>query len=189
MKKVVLVYGLIAGAIVAAMMFITIPMYDSGQLNHDNGELIGYTTMTVALSMIFFGVKSYRDNYSGGTVSFWKAIKIGLMITAVAAIMYATAWEFVYPNMSKEFMDGMLQGQIDELRTEGATTAKIEETRAEWTRIMELYKNPAIRFAMTIMEVLPVGLILTLLSAGLLRNKNFLRAQSKTGGSADRQLA
>jgi hypothetical protein len=165
------------------------PMYDSGQLNHDNGELIGYTTMTVALSMIFFGVKSYRDNHAGGAVSFWKAIKIGLLITAVAAIMYATAWEFVYPNMSKEFMDGMLQGQIDELKADGATPAEIDEARENWGNMMELYKNPAIRFAITIMEILPVGLILTLVSAGLLRNKHFLPAQSKAGGSTDRQLA
>jgi hypothetical protein len=96
MKRVILVYGVIAGTIVAAMMAITMPMYENGTLNHENGKPIGYTTMAVALSMIFFGVKSYRDNYLGGVVSFWKAVKIGMLITAIAAVMYATTERGVY---------------------------------------------------------------------------------------------
>ena len=189
MKKVVIVYGIIAGTIVAAMMAITMPMYEKGTLNHDNGELIGYTTMAVALSMIFFGVKSYRDNYAGGEVSFWKAVKIGLLITAIAAFMYATTWEFVYPTMSSEFMQQMVDSQVEELKADGATPAEIEETRKSWEAFAEYYKNPFVRFAVTITEILPVGLILTFLSAGLLRNKKFLPAQPNTASSTGRQLA
>ena len=81
MKKIVLIYGLIAGVIVGAMMMITMPLYESGTLKFDNGEWLGYTTMVIALSMVFFGVKSYRDNHLGGSITFGNALKVGLLIT------------------------------------------------------------------------------------------------------------
>src|SRR4051812_21595851 len=99
MKKIVIIYGLIAGAIVGTMLIITMPLYESGTLNFDNGELLGYTTMVVALSMVFFGVKSYRDNYSGGTITFGQGAKVGLLITLIASLIYAMSWEVSYNTM------------------------------------------------------------------------------------------
>jgi ABC-type sugar transport system permease subunit len=177
MKKVVLTYGLIAGSIVAAMMFITMPLYETGTLKFENGELVGYTTMAVALSMIFFGIKSYRDNYEGGEIKFWKAVRVGLLITAIASVMYALAWEITYNTMSGDFMKLMVEHRMSELKESGVSQAEIDASRAKWEMFSELYKNPFIRFGMTLIEIAPVGLAITFISAGLLRKKTFLPGQ------------
>jgi Protein of unknown function (DUF4199) len=174
MKKVILIYGLIAGSIVAVMMFITMPMYTSGNLNPDNGELVGYTTMIVALSLIFFGIKSYRDNYLKGVITFWKAAQVGILIALIAALMYGLAWEVTYSQIGEEFTKGMTDKHFEKLKAEGATEVEMVKAKEEWKSFEEYYKNPAIRFAMTLMEILPVGIIITLISAGLLRKKEFL---------------
>jgi len=103
MKRTILTYGLIAGAIIGGMLIITVPMYNSGTLNFDNGELLGYSTMTIAFALIFFGVKSYRDRELNGSISFGKAVKVGLLITLVAAIVYSLCWEISYSQYGEEF--------------------------------------------------------------------------------------
>ena len=176
MKKLILIYGLIGGAIVSAMMLITMPMYKSGTFNFDNGELTGYTTMVIALSVIFFAVKSYRDKQSNGTITFWKGVQIGMLITLIAGVMYAFTWEYLFADMGNEFMAMMTEAHMTELKAGGATDADIQKARDEMAVNMEYYKNPLIRFPITIVEILPVGIIISILSAALLRRKEFLPA-------------
>ncbi|MBL7849847.1 MAG: DUF4199 domain-containing protein [Cyclobacteriaceae bacterium] len=177
MKRIVLIYGLIAGTIVGAMLLITMPMYKAGTLNLDNGELLGYTTMTIALSLIFFGVKSYRDKNLGGEISFGKAVQVGLLIMLVAGAIYALCWEVSYRNMGDEFMNKMTAHYMEKMKADGATDADLAKAKADWESFNELYKNPIVRFGVTVMEITPVGVILTLLSAALLRRKDFLPAE------------
>ncbi len=176
MKKIVITYGVIGGAIVAAMMFITLPLYKNGTFNFENGELSGYTTMVIALSTIFFGVKSYRDKQASGVISFWRAMQIGMLITLIAGIIYAIAWEFLYADMGNEFMQMMTDAHEKDLKAAGVSEADIQKSRDEMADFAELYKNFFVRFPMTIMEILPVGIIISLISAGLLRKKEFLPA-------------
>jgi hypothetical protein len=183
MKRIVLIYGLIAGVIVGAMLLITMPMYNAGTLDLDNGELLGYTTMTIALSLIFFGVKSYRDKDLGGEISFGKAVQVGLLIMLVAGAIYALCWEISYRTMDGDFMAKMTQHYIDDMKADGATEAELAKAKADWESFSALYKNPVIRFGVTIMEITPVGVILTLLSATLLRRKDFLPAETNTKAS------
>lgn len=176
MRKLTITYGLIAGAIVSGMMLITMPFYKNGTFNFDNGELTGYTTMVIALSVIFFGVKSYRDKQSSGVISFWKGVQIGMLITLIAGVMYAVTWEYLYADMGDEFMAKMTEHHMNDLREDGATDADIQKAREEMLGMMETYKNPFVRFPITIMEILPVGIIITLITAALLRRKEFLPA-------------
>jgi hypothetical protein len=165
------------------MLLITMPMYKAGTLNLDNGELLGYTTMTIALSLIFFGIKNYRDKYLGGEISFGKAVQVGLLIMLVAGAVYALCWEVSYRNMGQDFMDTMMEHYVGEMKAEGATEAELAKERAEWESFNELYKNPIVRFGVTVMEITPVGVLLTLLSATLLRRKDFLPAETNTKAS------
>lgn len=174
MKKIVIIYGLIAGTIVGGLMLLTMPLWDTGVLTFDNGHLVGYTTMVIALSMVFFGIKSFRDNHSAGTITFGKGVLIGILITGIASVMYALAWEISYSNMGDEFIGKMTEHYFEEMKTEGATEAELIKAREEWAGFSEMYKNPLIRFAITLTEILPVGLAITLLSAALLRKKQFL---------------
>jgi len=177
MKKVILIYGLIAGSIVAAMMFITMPMYNNGTLDLDNGELVGYTTMVIALSMVFFGIKSYRDNYANGSISFGKGFKVGILITVIACGMYGLAWEVSYSQIGDDFMKKMNEKYFTEMKAGGATEQELEAAKKEWENFGEMYKNPVFRFVFTVfVEIFPVGLAITLISAGVLRKKEFLPA-------------
>ena len=126
MRKTVLVFGIIAGVIVGSMLFITMPMYDSGILNFDNGELVGYTTMVIALSLIFFGVRSYRDNYREGILSFGEAILAGSLITLVASLIYALSWEVCYQTVASDFTEKFSTHYLKQLEEQGKTATEIE---------------------------------------------------------------
>lgn len=174
MKKIVLINGGIAGAIAGGMLFISTPLVRDGMLSFDAGTVVGYTTMVVALSMVFFGVKSYRDQHLGGAITFGKALLIGSLITLVASCVYALVWEVCYHTVASDFMDGMKDYYLQDKRKQGATAAELEQYNREMCDMMAMYQNPFIRFGMTVMEILPVGIVLTLLSAALLRRKAFL---------------
>jgi Protein of unknown function (DUF4199) len=176
MKKIVLTYGVIAGSIVAAMIFISIPLWQKDILNFDNGEVVGYTTMVVALSLIFVAIKSYRDKQNDGSITFWKGVKVGMLVTLIATIMYCLAWDISYRNMSGDFMQKMYDHYLNELKASGATAAEVAEEQKNWARNMTYYENFFIRFMVTTIEIVPVGLIITIISAALLRKKAFLPA-------------
>jgi hypothetical protein len=174
MKKLILTYGLIAGAIVSVMMWITQPLLRNGTINLENGMLVGYTTMVVSLSLVFFGIKSYRDLHLNGAIAFGSAFKVGVLIALMGSVMYAVSWEIYYNIVAPDFLEWYNQCQIDKMVKEGKTEEEIIKAKVDFEKFGELYKNPFIRFGMTMMEIFPVGLLITLASAGLLRKKEFL---------------
>ncbi len=174
MKKIVITYGVISGLITGGLSLVTMPMYANGTLNFDSGALVGYTGMVIALSLVFFGIKSFRDNQGGGSVSFGKGFLIGMSITMIASLFYALAWEVSYAKMGDQFVQQWTNHELEKLQEAGATEAALDKARDEWKDFWEMYKNPLVRFGMTLMEILPVGLIISLLSAALLRKKEFL---------------
>jgi Protein of unknown function (DUF4199) len=180
MRKVILTFGLIAGVIVSAFVGVFIASWEkNGKIDIDGNILIGYAVMVIAMSTVFFGIKSYRDNYQSGAIRFWKGFQVGLLITLVASLMYAITWETytqIDPASSMAFIDYYAQCQLDEEKKKGASATKIAEAIEDMEKLKRMYANPAIRFSMTLMEVLPVGVIITLISAALLRKKEFLPA-------------
>lgn len=179
MRTIVLRNGILSGLVMVGMVIFTFFLMGKGVVTFDNSEVIGYSSMIVALSLIFFGVKSYRDKHQSGVISFGKGLRVGLLITAVAAVVYATGWEVYYrnaPGVEETFMDEYAEYCINKLRHEGATEEKIEKTRKEMTDMKEMYKNPFVRFGFTMVEILPVGIIITLVSAGVLRKRHVLPA-------------
>lgn len=169
MRKIVLTFGLIAGAILSAMMLITLPFQD--QIGFDKGAIIGYTTMVLAFLMVFFGVKSYRDNVAGGSVTFGRAFKVGLMITAVASVCYVATWELVYYQLAPDFAEKYAAYTVEKARRSGATDAQIAAQTQRMTEFKEMYRNPLVNIALTLLEPLPVGILFTLVTAGVLSRK------------------
>jgi hypothetical protein len=138
--------------------------------------------MIVALSVVFFGIKSYRDN-NGGRITFLKGAQVGILISLISAVCYAASWEVYQRNgRGQEFMQKYTTYYLDKMKQEGASDAEIEKARAESAQFMEMYKNFFIRFGMTLMEILPVGVIVTLVSAALLRKREVLPAEPAYGG-------
>ena len=171
MKKIVLTYGGIAGSIVGGMFAVTVPFWRNGTLTPNKGMWVGYATMVIALSLVFFGIKSYRDNHLGGAITFGRAFRVGILITGIASLLYCIAWEICYDTIFPDFMDMMARQKEVSLRQSGATAQEIATTMAEFQQSAALYNNPLARLAITFMEIFPVGLIVTLLSATLLRKK------------------
>ena len=174
MTRIILIYGLIAGLIVSAMFFISHP---TGKIDFENGMLIGYASMVIAFALIFFGVKNYRDNHLNGTITFGKAFKIGMMVTIVASMLYAVTWEFYFHLLAPDFMEEYTAYYLTKLASDGASVQEIEEAKNQMASMSEMYKNPLIRFAMTLMEIVPVGMVVTLICAALLRRPQFLPKQ------------
>lgn len=169
MRRVVLTYGLIAGAILAAMMFASMAFWD--RIGFDKGVVIGYSTMVAAFLMIFFGVRSYRDTVAGGAVSFGRAFKVGLLITLIASVIYVISWEIIYRQMVPDFADRYAAHVIERAEARGASAAEIAETRRQMDGYRAGYRNPLVRSAYTFLEPLPVGLVFTLVTAGILRRR------------------
>ena len=178
MKRTVLIFGLIAGGILSLMMLVTIPFHE--RIGYDRAEVIGYSTMVVAFLLVFFGIRSYRDNVAGGTVSFGRAFTVGALIALVASACYVATWEVVYFGLEPDFVENYQAHLIEEARAEGATEAEIERKRAQFQEFGELYDNPLINAAITFIEPLPIGLIFALISAAILRRKE--AATGKLGG-------
>ncbi len=169
MRKIVLTYGLIAGAILSAMMLLTLPFME--QIGFGRGEVIGYTTMVLAFLMIYFGVRSYRDQIAGGNVTFGRAFKVGGMILLVATVCYVATWQVVYYKFAPDFGAKYTAYTLDQAKAGGATAADVEAKRAELDKFSALYRNPFVNIAFTFLEPLPVGLLHILISAGLLSRK------------------
>ena len=169
MRKIVLTFGLIAGAILSAMMVITLPFHD--QIGFDKSLIIGYTTMVLAFLMVFFGVKSYRDNVAGGNVTFGRAFTVGLLITAVASVCYVATWEVVYYRFAPDYLEKYGAYTVEKMRKSGASDAEILAKTKEMAEFSETYKNPLVNIAYTLLEPLPVGILFTLVTAGVLSRK------------------
>ena len=171
MQRTVWVFGLIAGLIVTVLMLGALALHKDN-MDFKMGEIIGYLSMIIALSMIFFGVRSYRDRYLGGTISFGKAFQTGLLITLVASAIYVTGW-MLYANFGpgQEFMDQYFEYTAEQLRQSGKPQEVVDREIARMEQFRESYRNPFVQIGFTFLEIFPVGLIITLISAFLLRKQ------------------
>jgi hypothetical protein len=179
MRKIVLTYGLIAGAILSVAMAATMPFMD--RIGYDSGMVVGYTTMVLAFLMIYFGVRSYRDNVLGGRIGFGRAFGTGLLITLIASICYVATWEVVSRTSIPDFADKYAAHEIDKARREGKSDAEIAAMKTEMEEFKVLYANPLLKIAFTFLEPLPVGLLFSLLSAGVHSRKKAPALRTSVG--------
>ena len=169
MKKIVLIYGLIGGLIVSVLMWLTL---GSGQHDFENGELIGYTTMVVALSTIFFGVKAYRDKHLDGRITFGKAFLLGLYIALVASTLYVASWMLLSATTGDYFMVQYYEHAKQEMESSNMPAEEMNAKLEEMQQFAKLYKNPIVKIGFTYLEILPVGLLVSLLVAAILKRKD-----------------
>jgi len=171
MKNTVIKFGLISGAILAGLSAVTMPLCLNGTIDFDHQEILGYSSMVLAFMMVFFGIRSYRENQGGGAITFGRAFKVGILISLVTCAVYVISWEIVYYNFLPNFFETYSTHVIDKMRAKGETAEAIATMQKQMATWGELYKNPLINVAMTFMEVFPVGLVVTLVSAAILRKK------------------
>jgi hypothetical protein len=169
MQKIVLTFGLIAGVVLSVLMVLSLAFHD--QIGFDKGLIVGYTSMVLAFLMVYFGVRAYRDNVAGGSVGFGRAFMVGLAITLVASVCYVATWQVVYYRFMPDYLDKYAAYAVEKAKKAGATQAQIDAKAKEMAEFGEMYKNPLVNVAFTLLEPLPVGLVFTLVSAGILSRK------------------
>ena len=169
MRKIVLTYGLIAGAILSILMVISLSFHD--RIGFDRALIVGYTTMVIAFLMVFFGVKSYRDNLAPGGLSFGRAFLVGLLITLIGTACYVATWQVVQDRLAPDYMDKYAAYTLEKAQASGASAAEIAKKSKEMAEFRVLYEKPLANIAFTFLEPLPVGLLFTLIAAGVLSRK------------------
>lgn len=170
MKKNVLVFGLISGGIISVLMSIFMAINSCSE-NYNLGMVLGYGSMILSFSFVFVGVKNFRDKYNDGFINFGKAFKIGILIALISSTFYVLTWLVMYYCFMPDFMDNYAAHMIKGMQDSGASQTEINATIAEMTGYKEMYKNPVFVILLTYMEVLPVGLLFTIVSALVFKKK------------------
>jgi len=171
MKKVVLIFGILSGAVSSAMMFLTLPLIKNETINNHNGEVIGYTAIFLSFLLVFFGIRSYRENAGSGAITFGRAFSVGILITLISCVFYVASWEIIYFKVMPDFADRYAARTLSEMREKGATNAAVAAKTKELDRMKAMFANPLTNAAITFIEPFPVGLLVTLISAAILRKK------------------
>lgn len=171
--------GLIAGAIAGVGLSLTIALAGDAMSPGWIGMAIGYAIMLVALSIVFLAVKRQRDVAGGGVIRFWPAFGMGLAISIVAGLVYVAAWELaqltlIKGDFAKQYGDALIARQ----RAAGASAAELAKLTREMAEFAVQYRNPLFRLPMTFVEIFPVGALVSLVSAALLRNPRFMPART-----------
>ena len=173
MKKNIIIYGLIAGIIVSILMLFSINYIShvDGKVDYNTSLLIGYASMLIAFSLVYVGIRNYRDKYNGGVISFGKAFKIGITIVLIASTIYVVAWLIDYFFFIPDFMEKFSAQELDELKASGASQIEIDKEKIKMANMVKMFKNPLFNAMMTYAEILPVGLVVTLISSLILKRK------------------
>ncbi len=177
MKKIVWTFGLISGAIMAVFMSVTLPFANAFD---EHSLIIGYAGIVAGFLLVYFGVRSYRDNVLGGSIGFGRAFTVGLLIAAIGSLCYVAAWEVMYYKFMPDFYSKYAQSAVEQARKSGKSEAEIAKTRASMEAMTKSADNPLWVAATTFVEPFPVGLVVALVSAGILRRRR---------GSRDAALA
>jgi hypothetical protein len=175
MKKTILTFGLISGAISSLTMIAIVAFGD--RVGFDRGAVIGYTSIVLSFLMVFFGIRSYRDNVGNGQITFLKGFAVGISITLISCICYVVTWEIIYYNFLPDFWDKYGAHLVEKLRAKGASPAAQQAKLQEVAKYKEMYKNPLLNAALTFIDPFPIGLVMTLISAAILRRNLQLQPQ------------
>lgn len=173
MTKTILIFGSIAGVLLAGISWIVYSLCFNGYITFDNSTYIGYAGMLIVFSMVYFGIRSYRDNAAGGTITFWKSVQVGLLIAVVASVIHAAGWHVynaVNPDFKDFFIEKYTEYKLNDLPEQSDLEARSAVDR-EIEMLRMVYENPVLDFVVSGLMMLPPALIVTLLSAGLLRTR------------------
>jgi Protein of unknown function (DUF4199) len=169
MKKIVLTFGLIAGVLMALYMFATMPFVD--RIGMDRMIFVGYTGMVLGFMLVFFGIRSYRENIGGGAITFGRAFMVGILITLISSVCYVIAWQIFYHAFMPDFFEKYSAHIIEQARASGATPETIQEQTQQLDKDVALYKHPILHNVFVFLEPFPVGLVITLISSAILRKR------------------
>jgi hypothetical protein len=177
MLVLILRYGVVAGLIIGIPMIWRMLAAKPGEVPVV-GMLFTYLVMLVALTAVFLGIKAYRDKVLGGVIRFLPALGVGLGISAVASLVYVICWEVSSAYSSFDFVAFYKTYMIDAVKATNPTPEALQKATADAEAFAAMYANPLYRLPMTFIEMFPVGVLVSLISAAILRNPRVLPARS-----------
>jgi len=169
MRKIIVTFGLISGVISSLTMIVLVTF--GHRIGFDRGAIVGNTSTVLSFLMVFFGIRTYRDNIGNGEITFLKAFAVGLSITLISCIIYVVTWEVLYYNFLPGFWDAYGAHLIQKLTASGASPVAVQAKLQQIRKYKELYKNPFFNAVLTFIDPFPIGLVITLISALVLRRK------------------
>jgi hypothetical protein len=167
MKKIVLTFGVISGVVISALMLGTLPFQH--QIGFERAMIVGYTTMVASFLLVYFGIRSYRNNVGGGRITFGRGFAVGILITLITCVFYVATWEVMFHFFMPNFMNEYTAHEVAKVQASGASAAAIQAKTAQLEQAAVSYNNIWLNMAMTFIEPFPVGLLITLISAAVLR--------------------
>ena len=173
MFRNILKYGFFAGLFIGSASFVAM-LSMAGGPPPPYSMALGYATMLIGLSAVFVGVKRYRDDALGGVIRFWPAFGMGLAISFIAGVFYVLAREATLAVTNMDFAGDYSKMLIAQQKTKGISAEALAKFVAEMEEFKKMYANPLLRMPMTFVEIFPVGVLVSLVTAGLLRNSRFL---------------
>ena len=180
MQRLILTYGLIAGVVVSIQLFLIVTLFGDNPPTGPLGMAIGYLTMLIALSAVFVAIKRRRDHDLGGAIRFWPAFGLGVATSAVAGLLYVLTWEAVLAVNGSDYVARMMAVEVERQRAAGASATELAALQAQMAQFMPIYVNPLFRLPITFSEIFPIGLLVSLISAALLRNPRFMPQRTET---------
>jgi hypothetical protein len=169
MRKIIVTFGLISGAISSLMMIVLVTFGD--KIGFDRGAFIGNTSIVLSFLMVFFGIQTYRDNIGNGEITFLRAFAVGLSITLISCVIYVATWEVIYYKFLPGFWDAYGAHLAQKLTASGASAAAVQAKLQQARKYKELYKNPLFNAVFTFIHPFSIGIVITLTSAMILRRK------------------
>ena len=169
MQKTIIKYGLISGIIAAILLSASTYLIEKYGFEHS--MYVGYATMMVSMSVIYFGIKAYRDEHNNGQITFGKGILIGLAIVLISCVIYSLAWLVIYYNFLPNFMNDYAANYLKKAQETGISAEELKKTMTSMDEMKEWYKNPILVFLITLLEPTPVGIPFAFLFAWILKRK------------------
>ncbi|SEP93838.1 Protein of unknown function [Hyunsoonleella jejuensis] len=152
MKQTILKYGGY-GAIVGFLIFV-IHLALGKDLDFGTLEILGYVSIFVSLSFIYFGIRYYRDKINNGKISLGNALLIGVLISVLVGIGIGIAdyiyTQYINPNFFKDY-----------------TQMLIEEGRGD--EVIEMTSTTGALFMLVLVTI--IGFIISLISGLILQRK------------------
>jgi hypothetical protein len=182
MKKISITYGLIAGLIAMSFMIVSTILWNENN-NSNQSMIIGFIGMFISFIFVFIGIKKYRDKENGGNITFVNAFKIGFFIALITSSIYTIVWLIQVHFFMPDFMEKYAAKAIEEIKSSNLSAAEITEKVTEMELMRENYKILFYRICYTLMEILPIGIVIALISALILKRKVPLNEIDNSNGN------
>jgi hypothetical protein len=163
MKKIILKYSLISGSIFLISMIIT-GVFKT-KMGNGWDEIIGFTALILSFAMVYPAMLSYRNSLPDQKIKFLQSLKIGLIITIISCIVYVIGWLVIYYTLIPNYWDRYAAITAEKMRHHGDSAADIKK---ETESILQ-YKKPYLNAMEAFLETFPIGVLISLISATIVR--------------------